>query len=458
MKKLFACLLIAACGGSNEGTPDAGTQRTRNPVVIISIDGLRPDAIRLAPMPTLLALAARGAYTWEGQTIRPSITLPSHTSMMTGHGPSAHGITWNDYRPVYLMESTPTVLAVARKAGMRSVLVSGKEKFATLAPPGSTGVFVWASGGDLDVAASAAAELSTPFDLALVHLPGTDDMGHAQGWMSPSYLAQVRAADAAVAHLLETLPPETRIIVTADHGGLGLNHIDDIPEDTTIPWIMVGPGVRKNYELKFDLWTTDTAATAAQLLGLSLPKTAIGRPVEEAMEGFSGTIESCGTVPNDAPVTMETAIPEEAPAPSGGTPAPGLYELTASTVYAADIVIRPQPTGRRFKASLRIERDPGGELVMETVDGSVGGPQGGPGGMTPMPTTTAMGPDRRSRFRISSTGASLERRRLCSKIVEPGSIVMDDYTATADELLFFGQLQVNRDIKLPVVSTFTRRP
>ena len=34
----------------------------------------------------------RGAYTWQAQTILPSLTLPSHVSMLTGFTPDVHGV------------------------------------------------------------------------------------------------------------------------------------------------------------------------------------------------------------------------------------------------------------------------------------------------------------------------------------------------------------------------------
>lgn len=60
-------------------------------VLIISIDGLRPDAIFQAPMPNLIALMQTSAYTLNAQTIFPSLTLPSHTSMLTGLCPAQLG-------------------------------------------------------------------------------------------------------------------------------------------------------------------------------------------------------------------------------------------------------------------------------------------------------------------------------------------------------------------------------
>ena len=68
-------------------------------VVIISMDGLRPDAIDMAPMPALQNLMATGAYSLAAQTIDPSTTLPANTSMLSSLCPSAHGLTWDEYLP-----------------------------------------------------------------------------------------------------------------------------------------------------------------------------------------------------------------------------------------------------------------------------------------------------------------------------------------------------------------------
>src|SRR3990172_6441841 len=46
-------------------------------VLIISIDGLRPDGLLAADAPNIFALAQRGSYTWDAQTIYPPVSLPS---------------------------------------------------------------------------------------------------------------------------------------------------------------------------------------------------------------------------------------------------------------------------------------------------------------------------------------------------------------------------------------------
>src|SRR3954463_8364501 len=68
-------------------------------VFIVSFDQGNPDLIQRTEMPTFHQMAAEGAHSWSAYTIVPSLTLPSHTSMLTGVGPQVHQILWNSYQP-----------------------------------------------------------------------------------------------------------------------------------------------------------------------------------------------------------------------------------------------------------------------------------------------------------------------------------------------------------------------
>lgn len=249
-------------------------------VLLISVDGLRPDAIVQAPAPNLLGLACRGAYSWRAQTVYPSVTLPSHASMVSGFPPEVHGLLWNDWRPVFIQ--VPTVFSAASRAGLRTVMVVGKEKLQQLAIPGTVDTYVFAAGGEEDVAVNALAEIRRGFDLLFVHFPMVDITGHGTSWMSDPYLRQVARTDALIGRLLAAVPEHTTVIVSADHGGKGFGHFSTHPEDFTIPWIIAGPNVRKGHLIAAPIATTDTAATVAHLFGLALPAEALGRYVQEA--------------------------------------------------------------------------------------------------------------------------------------------------------------------------------
>jgi predicted AlkP superfamily pyrophosphatase or phosphodiesterase len=248
-------------------------------VVIISVDGLRPDALFHAPAPNLQTLACQGAFSWRARTIEASYTLPSHASMVSGFGPQAHKLLHNDLREGYI--AVPTVMSAARNAGKRVVLVVGKDKLIQLTPPQDFDVFVWTPDGDGPVVARALEELADGFDLMFVHLPQVDQTGHAQGWMSRAYLDQVARTDADLGPLLAALPPETTVIVSADHGGSGYSHWSNFEEDLHIPWIVRGPGIRPGRPLLSTIRTLDTAATAARVLGLALDAAAEGQAIDE---------------------------------------------------------------------------------------------------------------------------------------------------------------------------------
>ncbi|MGH2521530.1 MAG: alkaline phosphatase family protein, partial [Anaerolineales bacterium] len=275
----------------------ASPERSRR-IVIISIDGLRPDALQMASAPNILALAQRGAYTFEAQTIFPSVTLPAHAAMLSGYPPEAHGLTWNDYRPAEGHIRVPTIFSIAQEAGWRTAMVVGKEKFAHLALPDSVDAYVFARQGDQDVANQAITQAQAGFDVMFVHFPNTDYFGHLFGWMSERYIAEISNTDEAVGRLLAAFPEDTTVILSSDHGGHGLTHGANIPEDMTIPWIIAGPGVLADHALTTPVNTMDTAATALYTFSLSLSPGAEGKVVYEAY----GQVEP-GTLPN-APASL----------------------------------------------------------------------------------------------------------------------------------------------------------
>src|SRR5689334_8442175 len=62
-------------------------------VIIVVLDGLRPDAIERFDLAHTRRLIGRGASTLRGTTVAPSITTAAMTSLLTGVSPARHGIT-----------------------------------------------------------------------------------------------------------------------------------------------------------------------------------------------------------------------------------------------------------------------------------------------------------------------------------------------------------------------------
>ncbi len=255
-------------------------------VLILSIDGLRPDAISLVPMPNLQKLMQTSAYTLTAQTVYPSVTLVAHTSMLTGLCPAKHGVNWNDYIPENGIAEGTDLFDIAHAAGLETWMFVGKTKLKQITASTSLTGFVKGSDRDSELTDQLLAEFPENFGVLFVHFATVDGMGHEYGWLSPEYLSVAFRADESLGRILaeldrRNLRNETLVIVTADHGGHDTTHGSSMPEDMTIPWFATGPGIRPG-PLTAPVHTTDTAATAAFALGLDIPSEWDGVPVYEA--------------------------------------------------------------------------------------------------------------------------------------------------------------------------------
>src|SRR5687767_4033816 len=129
----FACvaaLAVPAVAAASDTTSVRAKNHVSDHVVIISLDGLRPDAIAKFDAKSIQRLMREGSYTLSAQTILPSKTLPSHTSMLTGEDVDEHGITWNtnavgDHGHV----AVPTIFDVAHARGFHTAAFFSKTKF-----------------------------------------------------------------------------------------------------------------------------------------------------------------------------------------------------------------------------------------------------------------------------------------------------------------------------------------
>lgn len=274
-------------------TPTATPSPTVEPlpaiehVVIISIDGLRPDALELADTPTLDALRLAGAFSPKARAVLPSVTLINHASMLGGMRPEKHGIDFNTVDETRGKVNGPTLFSVAHEAGLKTAMVVGKPKFDHLNIPGSVDNYIYAGFTDMQVVAEAVPLIQAGLpDVLFIHLPDVDSAGHLTGWMSAGQLLVVTNTDSQIGKIIAALEAgnylaHTLLLITADHGGSDLSHGSDSPEDTLIPWLAVGPGVPAGVTLSSRITTYDTAATALYALNLPIPPTWDGQPVLE---------------------------------------------------------------------------------------------------------------------------------------------------------------------------------
>jgi len=258
-------------------------------VLIISVDSLRPDAVRdTTAAPFLLNFARQGSYTWNAQTTMPSITMTGHLSMLSGYDATTHGVINNKiWQTPEAVVEIPTIFQRANEANLTTALFSGKGHLLYIERAGFQDFsYVDKAAKDAEIAERVVDYIiNNDFNLMFINLANVDKTGHAYGWMSNEQLLTISIADSAVQTIVGALEAKgilasTLIIINSDHGGTGISHGDaHIPTNRTIPWMINGPCVKPGYQVQQDVNVFDTAAMALWGLGIEIPADLDGKLV-----------------------------------------------------------------------------------------------------------------------------------------------------------------------------------
>jgi predicted AlkP superfamily pyrophosphatase or phosphodiesterase len=276
MKKLGVAL-AALCAAGAPGALPAQEAAPRH-VVLVSIDGLMPDYYLKADalgmkIPNLRRLQREGAY---GRVVGvlPTVTYPSHTTLITGVAPRVHGVGSNTlFDPLGISGDAwhwfasdirvSTLVSAARDRGLTTGSVSW---------PVSVGLGTdwnlpefWRPGSShpydlklLDLASTPGlrreveADRGAPFpypltdleradaavyilkahrpNLLLLHVFALDSAEHDHGPMSPEAKDAVEKSDAILGRLLDAietagLSSKTAFLVVSDHGFLPVSRV-----------------------------------------------------------------------------------------------------------------------------------------------------------------------------------------------------------------------------------------
>lgn len=297
---LIAALLLGGCSPAEVPQP---------PVVIISIDTLRSDHLpaygyRTGQTPAIDRLAADGVV-FEHAFAHVPLTLPSHSSIMTGLLPPEHGV--RDNAGGRLDPKTPTIATMLRANGyatgaavsawvLRAAtgIGNGFESYDDRIP-----FIEGAPLGNLqrdgrETARAARAFLDNhalqPFFL-FVHLFEP----HAP--YTPSYDGEITKADEAVGELLDSIRQtkrydETLIILLSDHGEGLREHGEQehgvllYREALQVPLIVKLPrSKRAGTRIKTPVQLIDVLPTIAQLTAAKPPASLRGRSLfDDAVE------------------------------------------------------------------------------------------------------------------------------------------------------------------------------
>ena len=250
------------------------------PVLMISIDGMRPDYVTQADahglkIPNLRRFIKEGTYAEGVAGVVPTVTYPSHTTLVTGVWPAEHGILANNtFDPTIGVESwywyardikVRTLWDAAHEAKLVTASVSwpvtvGAQSIDYLIPeywrtrtpedhrllealsrpegwlaqaeeklgPYNEAVYENGPQGDFFRNRFALAIIATAKPAFLtIHLAGLDHIEHQSGPFSKESDATLEDLDAMVGQLAKAAlsnDPSTTIVVVSDHGFLPIDH------------------------------------------------------------------------------------------------------------------------------------------------------------------------------------------------------------------------------------------
>jgi arylsulfatase A-like enzyme len=282
-------------------------------VLLITVDTLRADRLgsygdEAARTPAMDALASSGVRFEHAYTPAP-ITLPAHTSILTGLVPAAHGVRGNG--AFALGPGAPTLAEALRARGLatgafiggfplarRFGLTRGFDTYddAMGKPPGVSYEFAERRGDAVAEAARAWLGVHPGRVFVWVHLFDP----HAPYDPPPAfrgpdlYRGEVAAADAAVAALMaawDARPEPSLVVLAADHGEAFGEHGEESHSlfvyDATlhVPLLVRGPGWTAGGRVSTAVGLTDIAATVLEAVGPGgpiLPGHSLRRFVEGA--------------------------------------------------------------------------------------------------------------------------------------------------------------------------------
>ena len=275
--KTIKLLLIFALFISSVGCTKSETQQ-RTPLLLISIDGLRPMDVAATDTPTLDMLTARGTVAESMIAVFPTSTFPNHYSLVTGLYTDNTGVISNTMYDAEMERwfrlSDRSAVGDGRWYGGEPIWVTAEKsdiRTATMFWPGSEaeimgvrptrwftydGSIPYESRADSIVTWLTLEDETRP-DFLTLYFSRVDSHGHSFGAGSDSVLSAIRYVDGVLGQMIANLEeagiwPNINIIITSDHGMIDLSEnklvflddlidLDDVNVINWSPVVMLQP-------------------------------------------------------------------------------------------------------------------------------------------------------------------------------------------------------------------------
>lgn len=256
LKGLALSAGLLSCGLEELVKEKKPTWHNPNKVLLIGIDGVRPDALLKAATPNLDSLINTGAYSFKAQAGLYTWSGSCWSNILTGVWENKHGVVDNSFSGANY-RGYPNLFTLIKQVQPElnavSIVSWGSLCKQIFSRANNCKIYPYTGRvreGDYLVAQQAAKILvnNNP-DVLFAYFLGVDLMGHKYGFHPdvPEYVHEIERVDRLVGSIMNALVSRPTyekenwlVLSITDHGGIGKHHGGQTPEEKTIFYIANG--------------------------------------------------------------------------------------------------------------------------------------------------------------------------------------------------------------------------
>lgn len=294
-------------------------------VILIGIDGVSAEDFQYSNTPVINTLIRQGVLSLKTRGVMPTVSAPEWATVLSGAGPEQHGVTSNNwslqnqgYEPTVRDAEGyfTTIFSLIHKQMPKAVTAMFydwewlgtyvNEKYI------SKEQFVEGHVMITSVAMNYFKKEKPLFTFIYYGYP--DESNHNKSYNTKEYYQAISDIDTEIGKIVEGIKESgmeksTTILITSDHGSTGLGSGSESTVDIEVPWIISGPGIKKNMLLELPNDQANTAPTIAKILGLKTPPEWIGKPVNDVFVSKTAGVKPNQYIPKPFCSLAEGAFP-----------------------------------------------------------------------------------------------------------------------------------------------------
>ncbi len=248
-------------------------------VIIIGLDGMRPDALLKAETPAIDGLASNGFFSGNAKTETVTASGSAWTSLLTGVHVAKHKVVGNNFS--FKNNDYRTIFSLAKewKPKLKSVAHSSWEPIISQIFEDDS-LDIKDSGSDFEMAERMVADIKNDSGhLYFIQFDDIDGSGHSSGYGPdfPEYIKSIETTDSYVGQIIEAINQRPKnekwfIALVSDHGGIDKGHGNNSLEEIKIAFILSGKHICVSGGITNDgqdqAQIVDVVPTIADFLGI----------------------------------------------------------------------------------------------------------------------------------------------------------------------------------------------